>query len=154
MHTLPESADPSSANLFVHHGLMSEVAAHATVLLRNVEAQQPCLADEPPSVAVDVVLRSPPRVMRKHLGFDESRDGIAECGQVVVHPRGGVLQWHRCVSFRVRGKLTIEVSGAVQQAQRVRHRRRRRLARWRGVAEDRAAEESVAENRAAEEGVA
>jgi hypothetical protein len=104
VYALSETADAAAIQLFIDNGFVSEVAATATVLLGYVEAQQTGLADQLPGVAIDVVLSSPAGVVREHFGLDKSRDGIAECRQVIIHPIGAV--WHRQISFRSFRELT------------------------------------------------
>ena len=89
----------TATTFFVHDGFMPEVASDAAILFGYVEAQQPCLPDEPPRLAIDVVLGAPAGFVRDHLGFYEPRNGIAECDQIIVHPVGGVLREHGAISL-------------------------------------------------------
>jgi hypothetical protein len=90
VHALPETADSAATQLFVHDSFVSEVTACAAVFLGDVEAQQAGLTQPLPGLAVDVVLRPPAGIVRHHFGFDESRDCIAKCREVVVDPIGRV----------------------------------------------------------------
>src|SRR5689334_5178451 len=90
VHALTEAADAAAAQLFVHDCFMPEVASGSAILVGYVEAQQPCLTQQPPRFAIDVVLRAPAGLMGNHLGFHEPSDRIAERSQVIVHPVGGV----------------------------------------------------------------
>ncbi len=100
---LSKTADAATIQLFVDDRLVPEVTAPAAVFLGYVQAQQAGLANELPGFAIDVMLCPPAGIVGQHFGFDEPRDGIAECGQVVIHPIGAL--WHRQVSFGYRASL-------------------------------------------------
>jgi hypothetical protein len=101
MHALSEATQTSATHLFVHDGFMPEVTTATAVLLGHVEAQQPRLAQKSPRFPIYMVLGAPSSVVGKHFRLDEPRDGIAKRGQIIVHPVGGVLQRHGCVSFGI-----------------------------------------------------
>jgi hypothetical protein len=91
-----EARDTAPAHLLDDDRLVPRIAADATVLVRDVGAEQADLACLVPEVAIHVVLLAPARVVRHDLVLDEASRGVAEHFQFVVHPGGAVFGHDRC----------------------------------------------------------
>jgi hypothetical protein len=65
-------------HLFAQHGLVAEIAAGATLFLRNVDAQKAELASPPSQVVPDMPAPARLDIMRQHLAFGEADPGVAK----------------------------------------------------------------------------
>jgi hypothetical protein len=73
---------------------VAKIAARASVLRRDVRAQQSCLSGFAPDVLADMLLLTPLLLVRHHFGFNEARDGIPKNRQVAVHPGRHIRRVH------------------------------------------------------------
>ena len=86
VHRRAHAGEAATAHGVVEHGLVAKVATAAAVFPGNVRAQDAEFTGAFPQVVADVALVACRLVVRQHLGFDESNDGVLVPQQVFVQP--------------------------------------------------------------------